>query len=410
MLFYCRCPKSGRCIPRTWLCDGESDCTDGEDERENCPVSIANVTCEPTYFRCDNGRCIPGRWRCDYTPDCNDKSDEVNCSMRNCSESEFRCHDGRCIRGLLQCNNQFDCEDYSDELACDTKPCESYEFNCPIHNVCINKKFMCDGDSDCVDGADERNCTCPAEHFQCSNGRCIMNRWRCDGWNDCVDGSDERVELCATMACGKHAFRCRNKQCVPKSTICDGVDDCGDGSDESGCLAQHRCNSDQFQCERDLFCVSKQFRCDGEPNCVDDSDEIGCHAPVCGFGACSQICLEKKGGNFNCRCAEGYVKIAGKNETCEATDQNHLLLIASVSQIYLMTPRQHSIYSSVKIPSLKVDVLDVLMENGSASLFWIDMHEKQVRRLRFPFIEPQDKQALTLDTTNMEEITVRFYI
>lgn len=404
-----KCPRSGRCIPQTWLCDGEADCIDGEDESNDCPAHFANITCDPTYFRCDNGRCIPGRWRCDFGADCNDNSDEVNCTMRQCSESEFRCHDGRCIKGSLACNGQFDCEDYSDELGCNNKTCDiSSEVKCPKHDVCINKLFMCDGDADCADGADELNCTCPAEHFKCANGRCIMNRWRCDGWNDCVDGSDEAVAMCSTMACGEHATRCRNKQCVPKSALCNGVDDCGDGSDETECMAQHRCNSDQFQCERDLFCISKQYRCDGEPNCEDDSDEIGCRDPVCGFGACSQICLEKKGGNFNCRCAEGYAKSIGKNDTCEAQQEQSLLLIASVSQVFLMTPRQHSIYSVVKIPSLKIDELDVLMEAKSVSLFWIDTHSQGLRRLRVHSFEPRTKRS-SAATTDMGVIIVSIW-
>lgn len=44
--------------------------------------SAGNVTCQPTYFQCDNNRCIPNRWMCDYDDDCRDGSDEnANCSM-----------------------------------------------------------------------------------------------------------------------------------------------------------------------------------------------------------------------------------------------------------------------------------------------------------------------------------------
>lgn len=364
------------------MCDGEADCSEREDEHKDCPAQNGNVTCQPTYFRCNNGQCIPGRWRCDYDPDCADHSDESDCGndWRQCSESEFRCKSGRCIKGSLKCDGEFNCDDYSDEYECH-KTCAAKEFKCPNQNVCINALFQCDGDNDCADGADELNCTCASNHYKCANGRCIMNRWLCDGWNDCLDGTDETVELCSTMSCGLHAFRCRNKRCVPKSSICDGTNDCGDGSDENDCLAQHRCNSDQFQCERDLFCISKQFRCNGDANCVDDSDEIGCKAPVCGFGACSQVCLEKKGGHYNCRCAEGYVKGAEKNDTCEATGVAQVLLVASNSNLYFMLHNHHEIYDMVTLNTMKIAVLDMLIWNHSIELFWIDRHNKTVHRL-----------------------------
>lgn len=263
--------------------------------------------------------------------------------------------------------------------------CLATEFKCPNQNFCINEHYLCDGDNDCADGADELNCTCASDHYRCANGRCITNRWRCDGWNDCIDNSDETIELCSRLSCGQHAFRCRNKRCVPKASVCDDKDDCGDNSDESSCSSVNKCNSKQFKCERDQFCISKQFRCDGEANCVDDSDEINCKSPVCGFGACSQICLEKKKGYYNCRCDEGYTKGSEKNDTCEATGQPDLvLLIASDSEIRFLLPQKHegtSIHGFVTVSTKKIDVFDTLITNSSIELYWIDSYNKQIQKL-----------------------------
>lgn len=48
MLFRC---KSGRCIPQSWICDGEDDCPGKEDELPDCHLPNGNVTCQPSYFR-----------------------------------------------------------------------------------------------------------------------------------------------------------------------------------------------------------------------------------------------------------------------------------------------------------------------------------------------------------------------
>ncbi len=31
-----KCPNEARCIPKRWTCDGENDCRDNSDERQNC--------------------------------------------------------------------------------------------------------------------------------------------------------------------------------------------------------------------------------------------------------------------------------------------------------------------------------------------------------------------------------------
>lgn len=275
------------------------------------------------------------------------------------------------------------CADSSDEYNC-TVTCSANEFKCPNENFCIRNSFLCDGDLDCANGADELNCTCPSDHFQCSNGHCILNRWRCDGWNDCVDNSDESKELCSTQPCEQNAFRCANKRCMHKSVRCNGVDECGDNSDEQKCEKIFKCNADQFQCETDQVCILKEFQCDGEPQCNDFSDEINCNSSVCGFGDCSQICLEKKAGRYSCRCSEGYTKREEKNDTCRATGQDPLLLVASDSELRYLFPQKHEstlVHGVLSESQNKIDVLDVLFLPDNVVLFWIDHHNKLVQKI-----------------------------
>ena len=51
-----RC-RNDFCIDRKYLCDGDDDCVDGDDE-----LSCNTRTCQPNEFRCSNGKCIMERW------------------------------------------------------------------------------------------------------------------------------------------------------------------------------------------------------------------------------------------------------------------------------------------------------------------------------------------------------------
>lgn len=121
----------------SWQCDGDPDCSEGEDEPATCSKPEFH-TCDPTYFKCANNKCIPGRWHCDYDNDCGDGSDELGCVPRNCSESEFRCSNSHCIRGTQRCDGEFNCEDRSDEANCHNQ-CKANEFQCTSPQFCIYK-------------------------------------------------------------------------------------------------------------------------------------------------------------------------------------------------------------------------------------------------------------------------------
>ena len=80
-----RCPDH-RCIPATWYCDGDEDCTDGADEKE---CDVEGRTCFGDLFTCANGNCIPRIYVCDNDNDCLDNSDETEECGEFCAPWSF---------------------------------------------------------------------------------------------------------------------------------------------------------------------------------------------------------------------------------------------------------------------------------------------------------------------------------
>ncbi|XP_076631096.1 terribly reduced optic lobes isoform X1 [Colletes latitarsis] len=109
--------SNGDCIPKSYVCNGRLDCTDGSDEMRCSPHG-----CQPNEFRCNNTECVSKLWRCDGDQDCADRSDEENCAPSPpnspCRYSEFECASGQCIPKVYQCDHEKDCLDGSDEIGC----------------------------------------------------------------------------------------------------------------------------------------------------------------------------------------------------------------------------------------------------------------------------------------------------
>ncbi|KAF7989294.1 hypothetical protein HCN44_007968 [Aphidius gifuensis] len=366
-----------RCVPQSWVCDGDDDCLDNSDENQNC----TKPTCGPNEFQCKSGRCVPLSFKCDSENDCGDYSDEIACPNITCSSSQFTCDNNRCIPSTWKCDSENDCGDSSDEgPLCAAKTCSYFQFTCPRSGHCIPQTWVCDGDNDCFDQQDEMNCppvTCLSTQFTCADQKmCISETYKCDGLPDCNDGSDEvgcpslspdqcnpdKQFQCVSSGvcipktwfcdktpdcndksdepdtCDQHNNECSNgyfkcvtpinQSCVFKTYICDGKDDCGDGSDEDSLL--HGCGPPPFKCESNQWkcpnvtdrCVDIKMVCDGKVDCPNGADEgIGCDLGECTHrgGRCSNDCIETPIG-AQCICPSGE-ELSRDEYTCQDFDE-----------------------------------------------------------------------------------------
>ena len=69
-----KCYRSGKCVSRAALCDGKTQCPEGEDE-ENCDFRKSR-RCPDNTFPCRSGECIPEYEFCNAIITCRDGSDE----------------------------------------------------------------------------------------------------------------------------------------------------------------------------------------------------------------------------------------------------------------------------------------------------------------------------------------------
>uniref|UniRef100_A0A8C3UGF2 EGF-like domain-containing protein n=1 Tax=Catharus ustulatus TaxID=91951 RepID=A0A8C3UGF2_CATUS len=362
-------------------------------------------TCPSDRFKCKNNRCIPNRWLCDGDNDCGNNEDESNstCSgedpalssggpKRACAEplpevlgSHMCLHLG-CAPG--PCRNPGGCSP-----PFPARTCSPNQFSC-ASGRCIPISWTCDLDDDCGDRSDESaSCaypTCfPLTQFTCNNGRCININWRCDNGEDpapdCEDNSDE--ENCESLVCKPPSHTCANNTsiCLPPEKLCDGSDDCGNGSDEGELCGEHQCSLNNGGCSHNCTVAPGEGIVCSCPLGM----ELGADNKTCQIQSycakhlkCSQKCEQDK-YNVKCSCYEGWM-LEPDGESCRSLDPFKPFIIFSNRHEIRRIDLHRGDYS-VLVPGLR-NTIALDFHLNQSSLYWTDVVEDKIYRGNFEVV------------------------
>ncbi|KAM9360164.1 prolow-density lipoprotein receptor-related protein 1 [Symphorus nematophorus] len=336
---------------------------------------------EGCAHQCDNkSRCIPASFLCDGERDCWDGSDEANCEDEGCSAAEFKCASGQCVSATMRCDGHPDCWDRSDEESCKNTPTCTTKHRCPQSKECLVQEWICDGDQDCKDGTDEKDCpvtqlNCGEFQWSCkSKTKCIPTSWKCDGTKDCDDGSDETE--CGVVTCFPHQFQCGSQQCLDPALVCNGIINCADGSDEGGSCQTNCAEADNSRCSQSCYSTPQGTRCGCAAGFRLQEDGLTCaDIDECASpGVCSQLCINTP-GSYQCDCHPGYIKEAGGHH-CKITGEPFLLSSVQ-TDLFLFGLRSGSL--DVLSSSAEKAILSLDYDWREQKAFWGDVETESIR-------------------------------
>lgn len=304
ILFQCR---DGQYIWSEYRCDGQNDCSAGEDEldcvnpcigSDDCSM-CTECSCKLEYFHCFSKECIDIGRTCDGKNDCRDGSDELSCQSVSCAENEFQCNDGACIPQTSVCDGQAQCLHGEDESQCSSShQCSGFQCR---SGECIPLARVNNLLVDCASGEDEAeyiwlatdtyfflNSSCPSNMMPCYPGHskcfpidkaCIYDTEPDYTITPCANGW--HLKFCEDMDCPATTFKCPQSYCVPLHKICDDVIDCPDGEDEEACPLKS-CPKGFYKCKGGITCFDGTALCDGQVHCsLHGDDETLCHMKHC---------------------------------------------------------------------------------------------------------------------------------